>query len=253
MSLIDIFNSHKDYYTDKWEQYIYVYDMELKHIIEKGAPLSLLEVGIANGGSLQLWERFLPQGSKIYGIDINPYCENIKYEPPIELYIGDAGKEEDLNKFFGNQQFDIIIDDGSHICPDTINNFYRLFPRLKNGGIYIVEDVIASYGKYWKGGFRKKNTTVEFFKGLADAINFDHVMKNPPRFFNKNLKNELEELNKCLASVAFYDSMIVLKKYNKPKEKPFRQIGAGLVFPVAEFPIPDEARIPLKEDENLFT
>jgi len=253
MNLVDIFNNHNGYSTDKWEQYLYIYNLEFANIVNRNKPVDLLEVGVANGGSLELWKKFLPENSNIYGMDINPECKNIEYQEPIKCFIGDARKKEDLESFFPEQKFDIIIDDGSHICPDVIADFENLFPMLKNGGIYIIEDVHASYWKYWKGGFKRKNTTIEYFKNFADAVNCDHVLKNPPAFFNKKEKNLLLELNKHVASVTFYDSVIVVKKFVKEKTSPFRNIVTGEIYPVAEFPFSDEVKMPVKKENNLFS
>lgn len=43
--------------------------------------------------------------------------------------------------------YDIIIDDGSHMVRHVIASFEALFPYLRRGGLYIIEDLHTSYWK----------------------------------------------------------------------------------------------------------
>ncbi len=41
----------------------------------------------------------------------------------------------------GDLKFDIIIDDGSHADSDQWKSLGNFFPYLKEGGIYVIEDI----------------------------------------------------------------------------------------------------------------
>ncbi len=59
-SLRDIFWAHRGLLSDKWEQYLPIYESELRPHLEHGVPISLLEIGVLNGGSLEVWHKLLP-------------------------------------------------------------------------------------------------------------------------------------------------------------------------------------------------
>ena len=46
-----------------------------------------------------------------------------------------------IDKYFSNLEFDIIIDDASHEVSHQVLRFPIYFPKLKKGGLYIIEDV----------------------------------------------------------------------------------------------------------------
>ena len=110
----------------------------------KENPIKLLEIGIDKGGSLRMWQEYFPN-SVIHGIDI---INCTKYESnQIKTHIVDQSKVSDLRLFIENWKdyFDVIIDDGSHRSMDIILSFSELFPYLKSGGYYIIEDTLWDY------------------------------------------------------------------------------------------------------------
>lgn len=138
---------------------------QLYHILfdrMRDQPITMLEIGIGTliphvassmlgyslegykpGGSLRAWRDFFPHG-RIIGADIQPDTQ-FSDEPRIETYLcnsTDAGEVAKFMQNFGEGfQFDIILDDGSHVDTNqavTLRNFY---PYLKDGGIYIIEDI----------------------------------------------------------------------------------------------------------------
>lgn len=232
-SFYELFKNHSGYSSTKWESYFHVYSKVLKPYIEKNVPLNLLEIGVQNGGSLQMWSKFLPKGSKIIGIDIDPNCAKLKYDENISILIGNATDEQFLNANLKDKKFDIIIDDGSHICSDVTNAFTFLFDRLNFGGLYIVEDCCTSYWPSHKGAFRLSTSTIEYFKNIIDAINFQHI-KIFPENFGDNEIEKLYQLNKQIASIQFYDAIIVIEKYIKLKERFFNNYFTDGEDPVVD-------------------
>lgn len=187
-------------------------------------PIKLLEIGFASGASAKVWEEYFPQ-AELYFIDIDKSCfeKNGKnLSPRSHLCLVDQGSETALNKFIeevgGN--FDIIIDDGGHQMHQQITSFKALFPHIKSGGIYVVEDLHTSYWYYYGGtGSPRKplsndRTMTRFLQLLIDDVNFvgaatecaDHT-KCP-----KNLYDKLSYYQKHIESMHFYDSLCFVFK-----------------------------------------
>ncbi len=229
-SLRDLFWAHRGLLSDKWEQYLPIYDSELRPYLERGAPVAMLEIGVQNGGSLEIWHKLLPPRSRVVGLDLDERCRALKLGDGIELYIGDATQKAFIDEALGDTRFDIVIDDGSHRAKDVIASFEILFGRLKPGGIYIVEDLHTSYWPAYGGGFRAEGSSIEWAKSLVDAINADHI-ESTPKLRSDELAR-LRAFNAEIARMAFFDSLLVVQKYPAAKQLPFARVLTGAEFPV---------------------
>lgn len=125
--------------SDKGTHHSYIemyYEESMSKYKEK--DVTLLEIGVNAGKSLELWGQYFNDKSTIIGIDkkitvpYQPTKKNMRY------VIGDATKEETV-KNFGSM--DIIIDDGSHRLNDQLKSFNLLHAKLKTGGVYVIEDI----------------------------------------------------------------------------------------------------------------
>ena len=109
-----------------------------------GAPSSMVGFapeGYKPGASLRAWREFFPNAT-IYGADIQPDTQ-FSDEERIVTVLCDSSDPDQVKKLmstFNNEQFDIIIDDGSHILANQLKTLRNLYPFLKSGGFYIVED-----------------------------------------------------------------------------------------------------------------
>lgn len=111
--------------------------------------LNFLEIGIYSGSSLLMWNEYFPN-STIHGIDItNKRFNKLELETNtnIKTYIIDQSSPLDLDKFFKNEKFDIVIDDGSHKAVDQEASFEYFLPKMNSGGLYIVEDIHTAYSE----------------------------------------------------------------------------------------------------------
>lgn len=149
-------------------------------------PISLLEIGLGvtgphcqpqvvhgsnpGGASMKMWSEYLPNAS-ITGIDINPapYLDTDR----VKTYVVDQGSRESLADFLKQHpdpSFDIIIDDGSHRADHQQISLEMLFPHLKPGGLYFVED-LNDFGHGGRTGGRYDTpdtlSTRDFFKRYA--------------------------------------------------------------------------------------
>jgi hypothetical protein len=223
-SLAEVFFAHDGRVSDKWEHYLGIYQSELSPFAASGRPVRLLEVGVQNGGSLEIWTKYFPIGSTIVGVDINPACASLPLNENVEILIADAGDPASLNNALGEQRFDVIIDDGSHRSDDIIATFHCSFSHLESGGIYIIEDLHTSYWQSHGGGFRQDGSAIEWLKKLVDALNIDHFDDQAV------VDQELEKLRTLageIRRIAFFDSMAVIEKQAVRKSRPYRQLVTG--------------------------
>jgi len=224
-SFSEVFNNHKGNYADKWEGYLFIYDEIFLHW--KSRAISLLEIGVDNGGSLELFQKFFTNIKIIVGIDINEKCRNIEFQDNrINVLVGDSTKESSKHNIKDiSTQFDIVIDDGSHVSSDIINNFINLVELVSYGGMYIIEDLCCSYWKSYGGGLNNKMSANNFFKKLIDIVNYQHwdekiSIKNFLKEYDFININD-ETLNKLnfIKGISFYNSICVIEFYNFSYQK----------------------------------
>ena len=221
----EIFLNHSGYLSDKWAQFLPIYDFELQPMIARGRPLRLLEIGVQNGGSLQIWHEYLPEGSQIYGLDIDERCRRLDFPPQVKVLVGDAGDPATLGDLLGDEVFDIIIDDGSHQSRDVIAAAKALLPRLVAGGKYFIEDLHASYWYSYGGGFRRVGTSIEHIKKMVDALHADYFQASD--LIEDDERYTLTDLNARIGRVSFYNSIAVIASYPRPKLTPFNRVLSG--------------------------
>jgi hypothetical protein len=112
--------------------------------------LRLLEIGVLDGHSLRLWEAYF-SSAQIFGLDIESKSQHDTLR--IKTFVADQGKREDLAKALAatGSGFDIILDDGGHKMNQQQISFATLFPALKSGALYILEDVHTSFPHLYPG------------------------------------------------------------------------------------------------------
>jgi hypothetical protein len=205
------------YNTDKWGAHFYTphYSTHFSKLRKK--KIVLLEIGVGGyksptlgGESLRMWKRYFPNG-RINSIDI--YDKSFHKEKRINIFRGDQTDETFLGNVIDEiSSPDIIIDDGSHQNDHVIKTFNILFPFLKIGGIYVVEDVQTSYWKGFGGdseNLMNPSTIMNYFKKLTDCLNYKEFIKPGymPTYFDKHI-----------VSVHFYHNLIFIYKGNNIEE-----------------------------------
>ena len=198
------------YGTDKFGEHEYtpVYEGLMRAARRK--PVRLLEIGVGGyagalgGESLRMWASYFRRG-RIYGVDL--YDKTALSAGRVQVFQCsqvDAPKMTALAKAHG--PFDFIIDDGSHANPHQIETFGILWPHLKDGGSYVVEDVQTSYWPSYGGGPLGtpgyEQSCMRWFKELADSVNLPEFLEPAPG----------PGLDAGIGSVAFHHNLIVLKK-----------------------------------------
>lgn len=195
-NLIEIASKYKS--TKKMMGFIDIYNYYFNTIKDKN--LNIFEIGVETGESLRMFSDYFNK-SNIVGLDIENKDYNIER---VEIFCGDQSDEKILNRIIEKYKtFDVIIDDGSHKNKDVINSFNHLFPYLKFGGLYVIEDLQTSYISNWGGdgvNLNNKKTTMNFIRSLADRMHYQDI-DNP--FYQKHDFDGLIEFVHIYRNIAF--------------------------------------------------
>ena len=182
--------------------------------------INLLEIGIGGyrdtlgGRSLLAWQAYFPLG-KIVAADIEPKLELAGRRRRIVCL--DQSSETDLAALREQEgTFDIIIDDGSHFNAHQIMTFKHLFSALREGGVYVIEDVQTSFwpgdviGVTWDGAAigdpSFSRTCYGFFLELAKYLNHAEFVR--PRIVDEALLT----LGRQITRISFEHNLIIVHK-----------------------------------------
>lgn len=192
--------------TDKashGHDYLRVYEP----LIPADVPIRLLEIGWYEGASMRTWREYLHPESIVVGVDINQPADPVD-GVHFRHVNATSGEIERVADEFG--PFDVIVDDGSHLSPDVIATFKRLWPWVEEGGLYIIEDLHVAYHPDWHGwdptnptrGRVHGPTSMEYLKRIADDVHFEHAAAGPSS----------RQGPRGLASIAFHPGVAILRK-----------------------------------------
>lgn len=136
----------------------------------------IVEIGINDprfpGACLQFWD-IIFQEMDYYGFDITD-CSNLDYNSDkIQIFKGDQNNKNNLLEFVYKyslpNRIDFIIDDGSHYSEHILTSFETLYPFLKDGGIYFIEDLHA--------GWAERDKTLTEIDNIIQKNNFKFSSK----------------------------------------------------------------------------
>lgn len=111
----------------------------------------ILEIGVAEGGSVRMLNDYYHGNCEIYCIDIQEKWSKIEeLGDNIHFILGDQSNAEFLKNFTyflntNNIMFDFIIDDGSHVVDHMMLSYNYLYSYVKPTGFYIIEDINTTY------------------------------------------------------------------------------------------------------------
>lgn len=195
--------SKSPYLSAKHSNYFKIYDSLLSPYVSK--KITVVEVGVAHGGSLFMWKSYFGKKARIIGIDHNTNA--LRWQSDFEIFIGDQSDPEFWKGFFkkiGN--IDILIDDGGHKNLQQIVTVASSIPYINDGGLVIVEDVHTSFWNTF--GNPQKHSFFNF--AVLKAANLTRRHNSI-----KKIDNFVEKIFK----IEFYDSIVAFKideKGSKP-------------------------------------
>ena len=203
----------------KWIHYFEIYDNHFNRFRNK--PITLLEIGCYQGGSLQMWKHYFGNQAKIYGIDINPKCKQLE-EENIQVFIGSQTDTNFLQTVISKiAPIDILIDDGGHTMKQQIVSFGELYPHIQENGVYLCEDLHTSYWKDYGGGYKKKSSFIEYSKNFIDSLHAYH---------SREKKFKVDPITQSAHSLHYYDSIMVIEK-RKRLSLPIVEMTGNWSFP----------------------
>lgn len=97
----------------------------------------MMEVGVADGSSLLAWREVFPNAT-VVGMDT--HHSDKAHGERIEFYIGDQCRKEDCDRVARNRLFDVIVEDATHCLIDSLRTLLYLWPRVRPGGVYVIEE-----------------------------------------------------------------------------------------------------------------
>ena len=207
----------RQYKTDKANEHSYTGHYEFHFDRMRNENIKILEIGIGGysestegGGSLKMWRDYFTKAN-IYGFDIQPKIDI--NEDRIKIWQGNQVDDDFLSHIIDEiGELDIVVDDGSHLSEHVIHTFNFIFPRMKTGGIYVVEDTQTSYWKSMGGDYKNHsnlNTTMNYFKNLSDGLNFREFVEPgyQPTYLDLNIY-----------SIHFYHNLIFIYKGDNSEE-----------------------------------
>lgn len=214
--LDDLAITHKSDKSSRYHNYAVKYDKILSPYMHTFTDV--LEIGVSQGQSTRMWTDYFNKAT-IHAADINKasaICQ--QYSNRIKFHLIDQRNRAQLKNLEQYSPFDLIIDDGNHYWMEQILTFETLFPYVRSGGIYIVEDTTTSYWKEYKNN---PISPVEYFKKLVDEVNLKgargSVPKDTPQEFSPwregwHRREDCHINVPSFESIQFFNGFIVIYK-----------------------------------------
>jgi len=204
MNLYQDFETNEKKPIHKWLHYFPIYEKHFAQWCNK--TITFWEIGVSNGGSLQMWSRFFGPLATVVGIDIDPNCAQHE-GTNIHVSIGDQSDTNFLQNVidkFGAP--DVILDDGSHRMDHLKKTFEFMYPKISKNGVYMVEDLHTAYWEEFGGGVDKPDSFINLSKRMIDSLNAAHSRGVVPEDF----------ITHHTFGMSFYDSIVVFERGTVP-------------------------------------
>jgi len=142
-----------------------MYGRYLLPYYQRKPNMKMLEIGLGcdmnyePGASVALWKKLFPH-AELWEAEYDATCVDLATKQGkldgFNVLVGDQGNNETLDGWIEKSggDFDVIIDDGGHHNCQIMASFIKLWPTLKPGGLYFIEDLAV--GKWM--GYRKYST-----------------------------------------------------------------------------------------------
>lgn len=199
VAALEIYESYmrSPYLSVKHSSYFQVYSELLEPF--RNRPITFVEVGVLNGGSLFMWRDFLGPSARIIGVDLNPGAKRWEADG-FEIHIGSQSDPEFWASLFrAVGPVDVVLDDGGHTFEQQIVTTHSCIPHIRDGGLMIIEDTHTSYFRDF--GFPSRYSFIEWAKRLVDNVN--------SRF--PSVKASKLPYKESVYSVTFYESIVCLR------------------------------------------
>ena len=151
---------------------------------------------------------FYFRNSLIYSADINPDMYKYKGSRLNNFFVDSSSKESIIKNILNqNIEFNIVIEDASHMLKDQIISLFMLFPKIKKGGIYIIEEI----------DFPEKKEDMRIGQNMPDLKTILKKIQSNEDFDSEYIdKSEKEYLISNVSSISFFkgnlNELVVVRK-----------------------------------------
>jgi hypothetical protein len=168
--------STKHRYTELYHMLLHPYRNQAINFLEMGLLIGGPEHGhdadrtTADLPSIRMWLEYFPK-ARIHGLDVSDFAWFT--HDRFTFHRCDMDARANIAKAAqAMPALDVVIDDASHASHHQQNGFLQLFPQVKSGGLYIIEDLRWQPEAYEQKGITK---TADLFRGFSENRSFDHA------------------------------------------------------------------------------
>jgi hypothetical protein len=129
-----------------WHRYIDFYEPFLAGL---GDARNILEFGVFHGDSIRYLMGRFPNAA-LFGADILPLQPDWTFDPRVQYFQIDQNQPSHIQSMFDSLSapLDMVIEDGSHLPVHQRHCLVASLSRIRNGGIYILEDLHTSHPEH---------------------------------------------------------------------------------------------------------
>lgn len=162
-----------------------------------GNPVTFVEIGVLDGGSLFMWRELFGPEARIIGVELNPEAKRWEKDG-FEIYCGNQADRDFWQHFVTKVgPVDVVLDDGGHTFEQQIVTTECLLPHIADGGILAVEDTHTSYMKAFGGP--SPASFIEFAKNIVDGVHY------------RSEKLSGRPYERTVHSLEFFESIVAFK------------------------------------------
>ena len=185
----------------KWVHYFDIYHRHFQRF--RGRPVVILEFGVSQGGSLQMWRDYFGPKAMIYGVDIDPRCARLA-GLRMKVFIGDQEDREFLRTIAAEiGPIDILVEDGGHTMGQQIATFEELTLTSRPMGCLLSRMSTPATGSATVGATANQARSWSMQKGSLDQLNAWH---------SREKGFAVDEFTRTTRSMHFYDSIVVFER-----------------------------------------
>jgi capsular polysaccharide biosynthesis protein len=198
----------------KWHHYFDIYERHLARF--RTVRPTVVELGVEQGGALEMWRAYFGPECRLFGIDPAPDAKQYE-DVATGIFVGDQRDPAflgDVLREIGRP--DVVINDGAHTAAQQIAAFELFYPALSENGVYIVED---THTALWGATFMDRPDGQSFlghaFMRCAELMSWTGNVENFEVLGTDRgvgLWNRASEFCRMTQEISFFDSMIVFER-----------------------------------------
>jgi hypothetical protein len=182
-------------------EYEVMYGEHLMPYYYKHPEMKMLEIGLGctmkygADGSVKLWKKLFPR-MDLWEAEYNTICvEQTEIPPWLHVLIGDQSDPETLDRWIEESggNFDVIVDDGGHTNCQIMTSFEKLWPHVKPGGLYFIEDLQMTQLEEKQQSTKTcngKHLVSDKLKAIMETLVYQPMIRND----RKVARNDVETL-----------------------------------------------------------